>query len=155
MIYSLPQSGKLANDYLKAKLALAGYYEVPHTPGLWKHISRPVEFTLVVDNFGVKYVGEENIQHLIRSLKKDFTISEDWTADITLKWDYEKRIFGFSMPGYITKILQQYKHEMPRRPQQSPYPVAQIKYCKGAQDHIPEDTSGAASGEEILKVNRW
>ena len=157
-IYGLPQSGKLANDFLKKKLAPAGYYEVPHTPGLWKHISRPVSFTLVVDDFGVKYVGEENIQHLIRSLKKDFTISEDWSGalycGITLKWDYEKRILDFSMPGYIKKVLQRYKHEMPRRPQHSPYPVAQIKYGKAAQDPIAEDTSRAASDEEILKVQQ-
>ena len=56
-VYGLPQSGKHANEYLKAKLAPTGCYEVPHTPGLWKHISCPVKFTLVVDNFGVKYVG--------------------------------------------------------------------------------------------------
>ena len=34
LIYGLPQSGKLANYYLKDKLEPAGYYEVPHTPGL-------------------------------------------------------------------------------------------------------------------------
>ena len=64
-IYGLPQSGKLANDFLQKKFGPVGYHEVPHTPGLWKHISRPVSFTLVVDYFGVKYVGEDNIQHLI------------------------------------------------------------------------------------------
>jgi hypothetical protein len=26
------------------------------TPGLWTHVSRPISFTLVVDNFGIKYV---------------------------------------------------------------------------------------------------
>ena len=64
-IHGLPQSGKLANDFLKKKLAPTGYYEVPHTSELWEHILRPVSFTLVVDNFWVKYVGEGNIQHLI------------------------------------------------------------------------------------------
>ena len=155
LIYGLPQSGKLANYFLKKKLAPTGYYEVPHTPGIWKHISRLVEFTLVVDAFGVKYVGEENIQHMIRSLKKDFTISEDWTGayycEITLKWAYAKRITDFSMPGYIKKILQRYTHEMPKRPQPSPYLVAQIKYDEAAHDPIPEDTSREASDKEILK----
>ena len=65
-VYGLTQSGKLVDEYLKGKLAPVGYYEVPHTPGLWKHISSLVEFTLVVDDFGVKFVGEENIQHLIQ-----------------------------------------------------------------------------------------
>ena len=44
------------NEYLKKKLSPAGYYEVPHTPGLWKKISSPVVFSLVVDNFSIKYV---------------------------------------------------------------------------------------------------
>ena len=71
--------GNLANDYLEAKLAPPGHYEIPHIPGLCKHISRYVEFTLVVENFKVKYVGEKNIQHLIQLAKKDFTVTEDWT----------------------------------------------------------------------------
>ena len=33
-IYGLPQSGRLANDYLREKLRPAGYFEVKHTPGL-------------------------------------------------------------------------------------------------------------------------
>ena len=56
-VYGLPQAGALAN-LLKERLAPAGYYEVRHTPGLWKHISRPVAFSLV-DDFGVKYVGKK------------------------------------------------------------------------------------------------
>jgi hypothetical protein len=49
-MYGLPQAGILANKLLKQRLAKHGYYEVTHTPGLWKHISRPVQFTLVVDH---------------------------------------------------------------------------------------------------------
>ncbi len=71
-IYGLPQVGALANAYLSEKLAPAGYYEVPHTPGLRKHISRPVQFSLVVDDFGVKYVGKENAEHLIKNLRNIF-----------------------------------------------------------------------------------
>ena len=37
-IYGLPQAGILANQLLKQRLRPFGYYEVPHTPGLWKHI---------------------------------------------------------------------------------------------------------------------
>ena len=57
-IYGLPQAGVLANKLLKKRLASAEYYEMPHTPGLWKHVSHPIAFTLVVDDFGVKYVGK-------------------------------------------------------------------------------------------------
>ena len=40
---------------------------------------------------------------------------------------------------------------MPKQPQRLPYPIAPIKYDKGAQDPIPEDK---VSEEEILKVQQ-
>ena len=76
-----------------------------HTPGLWKHISRPIDLSLVVDVFGVKYAGEDNSHHLIDSLKEEFTISEDRKGGlyygINLKLDYDKRTLDISMPWYI------------------------------------------------------
>jgi hypothetical protein len=43
-----------------------------HTLGLWKHVCRPVWFTLVVDDFGVKYVGKENAKPLMQALQKHY-----------------------------------------------------------------------------------
>ena len=67
-IYGLPNVGRLANLRLREKLKPAGFYEVAHTPGLWKHKHRPIQFSLTVDNFGVKYVGKEHMDYLITSL---------------------------------------------------------------------------------------
>ena len=58
------------------------------------------------------------------------------------------------MLGYIKKVLQKYTHEVPKRPQRSPYLVAPIKCGKGAQDSIPEDITGKVSEEEVLKVQQ-
>ena len=93
-IYSLPQAGILANEQLRRKLAKHGYLEVNHTPGLWRHVTRPVQFSLVVDDFGVKYVGEENAQHLINVIQTEgYKLSIDWSGTkycgITLQWDWE------------------------------------------------------------------
>ena len=52
-MYGLPQSGIFANKLLRERLALHGYFEQPHTPGLWKHVSHPVWFNLCVDDFGI------------------------------------------------------------------------------------------------------
>ena len=41
-MYGLPQAGILANKLLKKRLAKHGYYELPHTPGLFTHDSRPI-----------------------------------------------------------------------------------------------------------------
>ena len=75
-IYGSPQADMLSNKYLKDKLPPHIYYEAPCTHNLWKHIYRTLQFSLVVDNFGVKYVGKEHVDHLILTLKSEFTISE-------------------------------------------------------------------------------
>ena len=62
------------------------YYEVAHTPGLWRHVTRPVQLTLVVDYFGVKYVGKENADHLIKAIKKDHIIPGD-EYEVEVDWD--------------------------------------------------------------------
>ena len=81
-IYGLPQAGILANKLLRERLCPHGYYEVPHTPGLWKHIARPISFTLVVDDFGIKYVGREHVEHLLNVLKKHYKLAEDWKGEL-------------------------------------------------------------------------
>ena len=94
-VWGLPQTRILANKLLRKLLAPHGYYECKQTPGLWKHTSRPISFTLVVDDFGVKYTNQNDIDHLINSLKKDYELTEDWDGNlycgIKLKWDYEAR----------------------------------------------------------------
>jgi hypothetical protein len=39
-------------------------------------------FTLVVDNFGVKYVGKEHADYLIWCIKQKYELTEDWTGDL-------------------------------------------------------------------------
>jgi hypothetical protein len=55
-MYGLPQAGLLANELLEKRLNKHGYHQSKFVPGLWKHKTRPIMFTLVVDDFGVKYV---------------------------------------------------------------------------------------------------
>ena len=58
--YGLPQSGQLVNDFLRTCLEKAVYYEAATTPGLWIHEWCPIQFVLLVDNFGIKYMGKEH-----------------------------------------------------------------------------------------------
>eukprot|EP00957_Ditylum_brightwellii_P165325 12587969-Ditylum_brightwellii.AAC.1 len=100
-MYGLPQAGKIANTLLKQLLANHRYREVKHTLGLWKYDTRPVTFTLVVDDFRIKFVGDKHIHHLIKVLKQYYTIEIDWTrlryCGISLDWDYSKRILDINM----------------------------------------------------------
>jgi hypothetical protein len=123
-MYNLPQAGILANQLLARRLAIHGYHQTKFTPGLWRHVSRPIQFTLVVDDFGVQYMGAEYAHHLIAELKTDYTVSKDWTGGlycgITLNWDYANKHVDLSMPGYIKDALYKFQHPLPRRPQYAP-----------------------------------
>ncbi len=67
-MYGLPQAGIIAQELLEKRLAQHGYRQSKTTPGLWKHGTRPISFSLVVNNFGVKYIKEEDMQHLLDTI---------------------------------------------------------------------------------------
>jgi len=76
-MYGLPQAGKLANVQLQAFLAPHGYHPCPITPSLWTHMSCSIHFTLVVDDFVVRYIGHANANHLLPALKDLYQVAED------------------------------------------------------------------------------
>ena len=63
-MYGLPQAGWISHDTLLKHLDPYGCHPSSKNPGLWKHNSRPIHFTLVVDYFGVKYSGKEHALYL-------------------------------------------------------------------------------------------
>jgi hypothetical protein len=74
-MYCLPQTGGLTNDLLVKRLAPHGYHPVHYTHGLWKHKTRPLTFTLVVEDFGVKNVGKEHVDHPLNALNQDYEVT--------------------------------------------------------------------------------
>jgi hypothetical protein len=74
-VWGLPQASILANKLLHKQLLPHGYYKCKHTPGLWQHLTLPISFTLVVNDFGVKYVGREHINHLIKCIKEKYELT--------------------------------------------------------------------------------
>ena len=131
-----------------------------HTPGLWQHITRPIAFSLVVDDFRVKYVHKDDADNLRNSLNNAYQLAKDWTGGlycgITLKWNYNRRDrwLEILMPGYIEKQLSKYKDTTPKRPQHSPYPCALKTYVKSAQDPIATNNSPPTGQEGITHVQK-
>ncbi len=115
-------------------------------------------FTLVVDNFGVKYVSKDNVYHLITSIKKDYTLTKDWSGGlycgIQLDWDYDKRTVDISMPGYVKKKLQEYGHVMKYWIQMCPYSPEPKKIGTEAQAPLPPDTSPKLDGKGIKRIQQ-
>jgi hypothetical protein len=95
--YGLQQQAHiLSNKLLCKQLATDGYFKLPHTLGLWKHVYRSVWFTLVVDDFGVKYVSKENAKPYMQALQKHYRVEEEWTGglycSIRLKRSYKQNM---------------------------------------------------------------
>jgi hypothetical protein len=108
-VWGLPQAGILAKKLLRKQLAPHSYYKCKNTPVLWKHRTQPISFTLVVNDFGIKYERQEDIDHLIASIKAKYKVNKDWTDNlycgIKLNGDYKNCPLDISMPGYIIKQL--------------------------------------------------
>ena len=108
-MYGLPQADSLSHDLLEKCLKEAGYYQSPIVLGFWKHTTRPIQFTLVVNNFRVKYTSHNDANHLIDTLKKHYDVSVDDTGHeyvkINLDWDYNKGEVHLSMAPFRDKAL--------------------------------------------------
>ena len=79
-MYGLPQAGIIAQDLLAERLAKHGYHQSKIIPGLWRHETRPTTFTLVVDDFAIKVMSDDDANHLINVLKANYTITVDKDA---------------------------------------------------------------------------
>ena len=69
-MYRLLQAGILAQELLEKHLNKHSCSQNKAVPGLWTHKTQPISFTLVVNDFGVKYIGKEHVMHLISILKQ-------------------------------------------------------------------------------------
>ena len=137
-MYGLPQAGRMAYIKLIKHLAEDGYIPTGNTPGLFRHITRPTIFNLVVDDFGCMVIGDTHAEHLINTLRKNYDVTIDREGKIFcgihLKWNYEgKRNVRLSIPKYVDKARAILGHEAPKRPQHSPHPYSAPQYGKHIQ----------------------
>ena len=122
-------AGLLANELLEKYLNQHGYFQSKYVSVLWTHKWRPIQFSLVVDDFGVKYVDREHALHLQSDLKKHYKITTDWTGTCYIGLTLQEKTVALVYASlYVKKALKQFRHESPNKPQHSPFPAAPIKY---------------------------
>ena len=158
-MYDLPQAGILTEKQLIRFLGGYGYSPVPHTLGLWRHRWRPITFCLVVDDFGIKYIGKEHADHLIQCLRNHYQEVEiDWAGKhfcgIHLNWDYTNCMCDLSMPSYVEQALHKFQHPTPKKLQDSPYPATVKQYGLKVQLTDPIDTSACLPTHEIKRLQQ-
>ena len=111
-----------------------------------------------MENFGIKYVEKEHVEHLLKALKKNYKFTEDWEGDldcgIKLDWNYKEGFLDISMPGYTKNLLQRVRHEKPAKPQHSPYRDPPLIFGTGAQNTILPDESPKLDKIRLRRVQQ-
>jgi hypothetical protein len=156
-MYGLKQAGLLANQLLQTRLAPFGYYPARHTPGLWLHKTQPISFSLVVDDFAVKYVGKKHADHLRNTLLKTYELTTYWAATVysgmTFKWNYENRRCDISMPGYVSNVLRKFQHNAPKHPQHTPSKYVTHVYAAKNQ-YATKDETPPLTANQCLTIQK-
>jgi hypothetical protein len=163
-MYGLKRAGILAQQQLVKHMAEAGYVQDEATPCLFKHLTRPISFCLVVDDFAIKYVGKEHAQHLLDKIKEKYTIKEDWEASkyigITSIFGKEtsglqRRYVTKSMPGYYDKALKRFGVIKTNRKVNTPIKYEPPVYGSKQQQLVHHDNSqplDAAGKQRIQEI---
>jgi hypothetical protein len=154
----LKQAGRIANDRLTTHLAKFGYRPVPRTPSLWRHDTRPIAFSLVVDDFGVKYVGKQHATHLLESLRHLYTVTEDWAGTLfnglTITWDYSAGHVDISMPHYLPAVFHRFQHPVSAQYQGAPHAWTVPTYGAKVQYVTPPDDSAVLDSAAITDIQQ-
>eukprot|EP00536_Pseudo-nitzschia_multiseries_P001445 jgi/Psemu1/3368/gm1.3368_g len=114
--------------YVNIKKAWYGLKQLGklHMMTWWPICTRPLEqrdysysgtflsFTLAVDNFGIKYTKQEDVNHLVECTHKKYPFKVDW------EWDYVKQVIEASMDGYVEQALKEFKYERPKQVNRGP-----------------------------------
>ena len=152
-MYGLPQSGSNRHDELETCLNQAGYFKHPLVPALWKHQTRPTQFVLIVDDFGIKYLSTADLDHLTDTLKKYYDVKVDPNGKelvkIELDWDYANKRVHLSMKPYLEKSLPQFDNVIPKKCQHSQHPHVAPKY--GSKQQFAEYDESELVGDKERK----
>ena len=155
-LWGLPQAGLISNKSLVKVLTNAGYVECPHTLGLMTHNTRSTAFSLVVDDFGIKYLHQDDLDHLestIRNAGYDLRINVkgDKYLGYKITHDTHKKEIILDMETYVKKGLNRFcPHGTPPHAN-SAVLCSALKFDKQGpivEEHHDEDDFEAASQEQ-------
>ena len=81
-MYGFPKAVWIAHDALVQHLESYGYCLSRETLGILTHVICPINFILVVHDFGVEYLGKEHALHLKSALKDIYKVTTDWEGKL-------------------------------------------------------------------------
>ena len=115
--------------------------------------------TLIVDDFGVKYIGKDYPDHLFMSLRKyydKFTVY--WYGSlycvISLEWNYQERCVNLSMTNYIETLINKFQYQPSNKTQYSPFPWFKPNYG-GSKQYPTTGMSPTLSKDRITHIKQF
>ena len=155
-IYGLPQAGKLAQDRLVKHLATHNYIQCVNTPCLFINKENGVTFTLVVDDFLIKYKQRSAVDHLFSVLRELYEITTDFSptlkyVGITLRHNRKKRYIDMSIPGYVKKAMKRFQR-LGLKGADSPIIYVPPNYSKHQQEAPLDEPSTPFTPAEIKEL---
>ena len=124
-MYGLKQAAVIAYKKLVKHIDGHGYYHIPFTTGLWSHRTLKTKFCLCVDDFGIKFFSQQDLNHLLTALCNKYDVTVDWAGEsylgIDINWEYIKGHVDISMSEYTPKALTRLNHTATKKPQYAPH----------------------------------
>jgi hypothetical protein len=148
-LYGHPAAGRLSFIKLKDILEDAGFYEHPFVECLFIHKTRNITFALIVDDMGIKYSKEEDLQFLVDVITPHWKLKVDTTGSrflgMHLVWQYERpvpRVIIFN-PTVVKNALSRFVAGTVMRGRKTPSPYTQPVYGKNPQMSVFDETAPA------------
>jgi hypothetical protein len=146
-MYGLKDAGKLSNLRLVSLLSESGFFETS-TPCLFRHVSRPISFVLVVDDFGIKYHNRHDYDYLISCLSRLYHVKSHPIASkflgFSITHNRSQRTLSLAYPGYVDALLHRLRPNGVKSAA-SPAIYHPPVYGSSAPQHATTDTSPPAT----------
>jgi len=100
---------------------------------MWHHTTRPLTFTLAINDFGIKYFSQQDANHLLSALQDKYSITIDWSGVSIHRTQHQLAIrkrFMLKFPCLITCLPQ-------HAPNAWTAPVYGQKTQYATEDHSP------------------
>ena len=154
-MYGYPAAGLLSFKRLKTALEAADFYEHPIVDCLFLHKTRSIVFALIVDDMGIKFDNEDDLQYLLSTITPHWKVKLDRSGTkflgMTLQWTYDIPLpeVTLSAPTTIPDALAKFCKHKHMKGKSTPSPYAQIHYGSKVLDAPIDDDAPAPPGSAL------
>jgi len=157
-LYGHPAAGRLSFVKLKEILENSDFYEHPFVECLFVHKTRNITFALIVDDMGIKYSREEDLQFLVDVITPHWKLKVDITGSrflgMHLVWQYNRpvpRVIIFN-PTVVKNALSRFVSGTILRGNKTPSPYDKPVYGQKHPQMSVFDESDPAPPETVQFV---